>query len=135
MLGTVSPILLNLTRPQHLMTEAPDIGPGPARSSPPVNPVCFSDGKRHGYPSRYHALVSAPPDGDGWVPWPEDETGTPRSPDLGELEEGETIESRYHYGDDRLIGNTWSERRYEYGGDRLIEKAWSRKVKLADSDG
>ena len=57
------------------------------------------------------------PDGDGWVPWPEDETDAPRSPDLGDLEEGEAIESHYDYDATRL------------------NRAWSRKVKIADSDG
>ncbi len=52
------------------------------------------------------------PDGDGWIPWPEDDTGRLRQPleQLGGLEHGETIESRY-----------------DYDGERLY-RAWSRKV-------
>ena len=53
--------------------------------------------------------------GDGWILWPEDDTGTPRQPDLGELNEGETIESRYDYDAERLI------------------RAWSRKVVESDA--
>jgi hypothetical protein len=49
------------------------------------------------------------PDGDGWIPWPEDEHGKLRQP-LTDLKIGETIESRY-----------------DYDGERLY-RAWSRKI-------
>ncbi len=52
------------------------------------------------------------PDGDGWIPWPENEHGRLRQPleQLGGLNSGETIESRY-----------------DYDGERLY-RAWSRKI-------
>ena len=52
------------------------------------------------------------PDGDGWIPWPEDEHGRLRQP-LGDLKEGETIESQYDYDEDIII-RAWS--RLKIGG-------------------
>ena len=50
-------------------------------------------------------------DGDGWLPWEEDATGTLRPPKACvDLKVGETREDRY-----------------DYDGDRL-HRAWSRKV-------
>ncbi len=57
------------------------------------------------------------PDPDGWVPWTEDDAGYLHPPDLGELEDGETIESRYDYDQVRL------------------NRAGSRKVIASESDG
>ena len=51
------------------------------------------------------------PDGDGWLPWEEDATGTLRPPkDCADLKTGEIREDRY-----------------DYDGQRL-HRAWSRKV-------
>ena len=61
-------------------------------------------------------MTKIPPDGDGWIPWPEDERGRLRQPleQLGDLEDGRAIESRY-----------------DYDGERLY-RAWSRKITADD---
>ena len=56
------------------------------------------------------AAAMTTPDTDGWVPWVETDSGSLKAPDLGDLSDGKTIESRY-----------------EYDGERLY-KAWSRKL-------
>ncbi len=57
------------------------------------------------------------PDGDGWIPWPEDEQGRLRQPleQLGDLSDGLAIESRYDYDGERLY-RAWS-RKVGSGGD------------------
>ena len=62
------------------------------------------------------AEMSNHPDGDGWVPWTEDDAGRLHPPDLGELEEGDRFEDRY-----------------ERDGTRLV-RAWRRKTKAPDHD-
>ena len=52
------------------------------------------------------------PDGDGWIPWPEDEHGRLRQPlkQLGGRKDDWGIESRYECDEGRLV------------------RAWSRKI-------
>ena len=62
------------------------------------------------------SIAKIPPDGDGWIPWPEDDTGKLRQPldQLGDLVDGWAIESRY-----------------DYDGEWLI-RAWSRAIPAED---
>ena len=48
------------------------------------------------------------PDHNGWVPWTETESGSLKPPELGGLENGETIESRYEYDPEGRIISAWS---------------------------
>ena len=58
-----------------------------------------------------------PPESDGWVPWTETDSGSLKPPDLGDLSDGQTIESRYDYDGERLFA-AWSRKLVEAAGER-----------------
>ena len=57
-----------------------------------------------------------PPESGGWVPWTETDSGSLKPPDLGDLSDGQTIESRYDYDGERLFA-AWSRKLVEAAGE------------------